>query len=220
MQHKNARLQSCLFCGKTTRRKFCCMWHERLYSCGRRMETRQCKKCGNDFSTIYDCQSYCSLECWNVANDNIYIPKEKVVEKKPPIICAECLKEFIPSGKRNKYCSRECYRKSNSRDNNHLRRTRIKNARKDLGITINKLFERDHGICHICGGLCCKEDYFVTDSGTVIAGNMYPSIDHVIALANGGTHTWDNVSLAHRICNSIKKDNGLAPYPKRLKSRA
>ena len=37
-----------------------------------------------------------------------------------------------------------------------------------------------------------------------IAGNMYPSIDHVIAVANGGTHEWSNVKLAHRICNSNK----------------
>jgi hypothetical protein len=25
-------------------------------------------------------------------------------------------------------------------------------------------------------------------------------------LANGGTHTWDNVQCAHAICNSYKRD--------------
>lgn len=32
----------------------------------------------------------------------------------------------------------------------------------------------------------------------------YPSVDHVIPLSKGGTHTWDNVKLAHKRCNSKK----------------
>lgn len=35
---------------------------------------------------------------------------------------------------------------------------------------------------------------------------MYPTIDHIVAMANGGGHTWDNVQLAHAICNSYKRD--------------
>ena len=45
------------------------------------------------------------------------------------------------------------------------------------------------------------------EDGTFIAGKNYPSIDHVNALANGGTHTWDNVRLAHCECNRRKSDN-------------
>lgn len=40
-----------------------------------------------------------------------------------------------------------------------------------------------------------------------IVGYDYPSIDHVIPISKGGTHTWDNVRLAHHHCNSIKKDS-------------
>lgn len=32
------------------------------------------------------------------------------------------------------------------------------------------------------------------------------SIDHIRPLSKGGTHTWDNVQLAHLKCN-IKKGN-------------
>ena len=39
-----------------------------------------------------------------------------------------------------------------------------------------------------------------------ICGNNYPTIDHVIPLAKGGMHSWDNVRLAHHNCNSIKGD--------------
>lgn len=34
----------------------------------------------------------------------------------------------------------------------------------------------------------------------------YPSIDHIIPVSHGGTHTWDNVELAHRYCNGVKSD--------------
>jgi len=51
------------------------------------------------------------------------------------------------------------------------------------------------------------------DGDTFIAGNMYPSIDHVVPLSRGGLHEWGNVKLAHRICNSIKKDNDVLETP-------
>ena len=47
---------------------------------------------------------------------------------------------------------------------------------------------------------------YYDDNNTFIAGNKYPSVDHMIPIAKGGTHTWDNVQLAHRYCNSIKSD--------------
>jgi 5-methylcytosine-specific restriction endonuclease McrA len=35
---------------------------------------------------------------------------------------------------------------------------------------------------------------------------MAPTIDHVLALAAGGTHEMANVQAAHFICNSLKGD--------------
>jgi hypothetical protein len=36
-----------------------------------------------------------------------------------------------------------------------------------------------------------------------------PSLDHIMPLSLGGTHTWDNVQLAHLRCN-VKKNNNIA----------
>jgi 5-methylcytosine-specific restriction endonuclease McrA len=33
---------------------------------------------------------------------------------------------------------------------------------------------------------------------------MAATLDHIIPLCQGGTHTWDNVQPAHAICNFIK----------------
>lgn len=38
---------------------------------------------------------------------------------------------------------------------------------------------------------------------------MCASMDHIIPLSRGGTHTYNNVQLAHLFCNLSKKDNAL-----------
>lgn len=43
-----------------------------------------------------------------------------------------------------------------------------------------------------------------TGEGSGVVG--IPSVDHVKPLAKGGKHSWRNVVLAHRICNTLKSD--------------
>ncbi len=106
---------------------------------------------------------------------------------------------------RRKYCSDQCREKAYNKSREVRRREKITKATVDKDITVMGLFKRDAGICYLCGGRCNPEDY--TMRGEVfIAGDWYPSIDHVIPLAKGGKHSWDNVKLAHRRCNSIKSD--------------
>jgi 5-methylcytosine-specific restriction endonuclease McrA len=33
---------------------------------------------------------------------------------------------------------------------------------------------------------------------------LSPTVDHKVPMKNGGGHVWENVQLAHRICNSYK----------------
>ena len=106
---------------------------------------------------------------------------------------------------RPKYCSDKCYHKASNSNNEIKRRHKIAEAMVDKDITLEGLYRRDKGVCHICGGKCDYEDYTVID-GTFIAGDWYPSIDHVVPLAKGGKHSWGNVKLAHRRCNSVKSD--------------
>lgn len=88
-------------------------------------------------------------------------------------------------------------------------RTKVKNRCDlvdfDKDITLEKLYNRDRGICALCGEHCNYDDYILKDK-TFIAGNDYPSIDHIKPLSKGGSHTWDNVQLAHKRCNSIKSN--------------
>jgi endogenous inhibitor of DNA gyrase (YacG/DUF329 family) len=119
-------------------------------------------------------------------------------------ICKECGNVFVCS--QNKYrlfCSEKCQRANYHRKNDHLRRARKRNALVDNDITLDEVFKRDNGICWLCGEKTNWDDYTIVN-GKKCASVDYPTIDHVIALNNGGKHEWKNVRLAHFGCNSRK----------------
>ena len=116
-------------------------------------------------------------------------------------ICEQCGNMFLGN---KKYCCLKCERKANNKRNELKKRKRInENGNADYTISLEKLIKRDNNICYLCGKECNLEDY-TYQNNYFIAGNYYPSIEHVVPISKGGTHTWDNVRLAHRICNTLK----------------
>ena len=110
--------------------------------------------------------------------------------------CSECGKEFETVRENAVTCSPECRRhRANSRHDKRI----AKDKRIDK-ITVNELYKKDAGICWICGGKCNLDDY-ITRDGTIICGDYYPSVDHIVPVCNGGEDAWSNVRLAHRRCN-------------------
>lgn len=72
-------------------------------------------------------------------------------------------------------------------------------AEYEDGITLKRVMIRDGGICKLCG-----KPVDITDRNGKGIGNKYPTVDHIIPIDNGGSHTWKNVQLAHMICNAHK----------------
>lgn len=104
-----------------------------------------------------------------------------------------------------KYCE-ECGRRrirSYERTQETKRRTRLKAKGFDKSITLEKLYERDKGVCYICHKTCDWGD-FQKINGAFVVGGSYPTVEHLIPLCKDGTHTWDNVKLACHSCNSKK----------------
>lgn len=99
-------------------------------------------------------------------------------------------------------CIRKSLRASEMRKETK-RRIRAKTSHFDSDITLERLYERDKGVCYLCNEHCSWEDYR-KENGIFIIGSNYPTIEHVIALCNGGSHSWDNVKLACHACNSKK----------------
>lgn len=106
-------------------------------------------------------------------------------------------------------CSNVCAKKrtrrrqrENGYPKNHLQRARRYGCVYDSSVTLKKLIERDGLRCAICGELCDQND----NKWSQYFGPKSPTIDHIQPLSQGGSHTWDNVQIAHAICNSIKGD--------------
>lgn len=131
--------------------------------------------------------------------------ERKRAERKHP--CPVCGEATF----RNKYCSVDCAKKADNKRRDFNRRVKLMSAMVDKDITVEGLYRRDGGTCYLCGRKCNFEDYTVKD-GAFIVGDWYPSIDHVIPLAKGGLHSWNNVMLAHHRCNSEKSDKTISPY--------
>lgn len=94
--------------------------------------------------------------------------------------------------------SNECKKKSGRKNDKHYRRAIKLGLPAERGITLKKLIERDGLFCRVCGVICIY--------GGDPKSDLYPSIDHIVPINKGGGHTWDNVQVAHRICNSVKSD--------------
>ena len=128
--------------------------------------------------------------------------KQAYIAKLRVVVCEECGKAFTTTRKNVVCCSPECSKRRSNRIMSRRKDKRIsKEKRIDVGITAKRLYERDNGICWLCGELCDLDDY-ENINGYIICGNRYPSVDHVIPICEGGEDSWDNVKLAHRYCNS------------------
>ena len=87
-------------------------------------------------------------------------------------------------------------------NNSHKRRLLARNSEaKGEFISIMVLCEKDEWICRICGNPVEKNKIKDRKEG--------PSIDHIVPLSKGGSHTWKNVQLAHRSCNFSKRSKVL-----------
>lgn len=124
--------------------------------------------------------------------DSLYIHRE----------CAVCGKQFKTIRHDQISCSERCAKRWQRRKKDK----RINDINcVDDDITLMALYDRDNGICHICGDPCDYEDC-TREGNNVTVGITYPSIDHVIPLSKNGLHSWANVRLAHHYCNAIKND--------------
>lgn len=81
---------------------------------------------------------------------------------------------------------------------NAKRRARAAGAPVVELVKRQEVFERDGWICQLCGLPTLRE-----------TGHhpMSASVDHIIPLAEGGDHTYDNCVTAHLACNNWEKRN-------------
>lgn len=131
---------------------------------------------------------------------------DQLIKRLATRVCKNCGKEFcieLSDYHSEIYCSEACQKRCHDRIKRDKRIRRMKARGMDQDITLEKLYRRDGGACYLCGRMCDWADGKVID-GQFVAGESYPSIDHVKPISKGGAHTWENVKLACRHCNTVK----------------
>lgn len=153
-----------------------------------KLEYQSCVYCG---STENECRKYCSGRCaTRDSRNNLHYSN-----------CSVCNKLFIPDNKGVDY--REC--SDNCRTIRHKARAVTQSA-KDRVLN-NELFDKELDVAHVlylynhC--MICKERI---DKSLTFPDLNSMTIDHIIPLSKGGSHSIGNVQLAHLKCN-VRKHN-------------
>lgn len=113
--------------------------------------------------------------------------------------CINCGSGFVRGGKRKFSCSLVCHTENKRMQ---LRKSRAVRKAREKTATVEpidpiEVLKRDKWKCYICG----------VDTPYKLKGkhkDNAPEVEHVLALSNGGTHTWDNVRCSCRKCNLSK----------------
>lgn len=121
------------------------------------------------------------------------------------IHCEDCGVEFCPVYGRSH--ASLCVPCAHGRARAHrlaakiVRRTRIRSGRVER-VDPLVVFDRDGWTCQLCGAATPREKRGTYDLDA-------PELDHIIALALGGEHSYRNTQCACRRCNGLKADRPL-----------
>lgn len=108
--------------------------------------------------------------------------------------CHGCGAQFAARIHDQEFCSAEC----GQLPEGYARQLRQLATESGPTIRRQEVFERDGYVCYLCGEPIVEK-----------RGMDGPSIDHVVPIVGGGTHTLDNVRTTHLRCNLIKGDSAI-----------
>lgn len=136
---------------------------------------------------------------------------ERSIKQERFAVCKHCGNLFVTtgrqkSGERIAYCSEKCAKAYVNSLHKDKRIKKINAIVIDKDITLERLARRDGDVCALCGGIVDWNDCYTSDDGAFIAGDNYPSVDHIVPLSRDGEQSWANVQLAHRRCNYLKSN--------------
>jgi hypothetical protein len=125
-----------------------------------------------------------------------------------PRTCPDCNKQHRDyfGSMRRKRCN-DCFTQY-ERDLKAKGKAKRRGACRGERVTSKTIFARDQGRCWICTKPTEPWSSW-RSSGQRLGQDQrwLPTLDHIRPLSKGGSHTEDNVRLAHLLCNSLRGNN-------------
>lgn len=171
-------------------------------TCSPRIVQRECNRCGKLFTSGRTRnQKTCSKKCpgyYKSCKCEVCGVTFSVHKSRPsPRFCNDdCRKKWFSSA----FTGNNSPHWQGGVNPNYYSAKRRAKMREGDAISHLEVFELANWICGIC-----KEPI---DKALRFPDKMAATLEHVIPLSKGGTHTWDNVDAAHAICN-FRKSNKL-----------
>lgn len=175
--------------------------YQRNYHSGYQRPTieRTCLQCGKFAPKRQDRGDFCSGACaqrWRSTRHDVGAQPDSGDWHEAE--CVICDKRFMIAVQNCVTCSDECTERMTARRrarSRAMRRVRMSSAYVE-DVDPIAVFEADNYLCHLCGCL--------TERDKKYPHPRYPTLDHVIPLAAGGTHEMANVRTACFLCNIRK----------------
>lgn len=156
---------------------------------------RVCEACGVGIDARGATARTCSVACHK------WMHRHPGVRRTASPTCRTCLEPIVGRRGDAVFCSATCRDKDPEkaerfRDKAKRRRARIKSNAEPDSVRALDVLERDNWTCQLC--------LEPIDATIQWPDPLSRSIDHVLALVNGGAHALDNLQAAHLGCNSRK----------------
>lgn len=185
-----------------------------------------CPICKKTFKTKKSYKTYCSAECYKKHNlirlKEVY-NKEKILKRNTTVNnenqiikrkCKKCGSTFYVNKSNNneRFCCKDCKNSYSRVIRRYNVDTMLSNLKSKLkyynlkkqnyieDVSYDEVYKKDNGRCKICG--------LYVLPGKINDKNWDGTIDHIVPISKGGLHCLNNCQLTHRICNSIKRQNG------------
>jgi 5-methylcytosine-specific restriction endonuclease McrA len=172
-----------------------------------------CTGCGAMFQAMAkrDGKPYCSHDCYLDNRYGLERPrgskwKPKIVSLIEIVVCLDCETLIVRRNSKHIRCKTCAYLKQIARSNQREHEKRIPNRKAGDKITRKQLHIRDGGRCYICKRMT------VLVNKSKKRNKRLATIDHVIPVSKGGTHTWTNVRNCCWQCNIRKGAKELDNY--------
>ena len=156
----------------------------------------KCKGCNGDRATLSPKTGlYCSVKCQTHCYYETACKSGKRSRSVGLAVCSWCgAKRYLDKHSSKLFCSAKCSSKKAKAERRHRKRT----ANYSAGISWKTAVKRFGWACSGCGVTCVRPSGFNNP--------IEATLDHIVPISKGGSHTWDNVQLLCRECNTAKRD--------------
>lgn len=178
-------------------------WRKRSVVLRNPLRVIDCLSCGLEFSTAIKKQKFCSDVCRYEFNLLSAAQKWREQNPRPEVFIYDCdwckakIERATPLGGHKRYHA-DCAKQAQAARYRAKNTVRQSKTAKPSRVVIEHLVAAYGAVCYLCSG--------AVDLDMPRTSRMGATVDHIVPLAKGGSDDFENLQLAHWICNNRKSD--------------